>query len=302
MKYNQLGQTDMMVSKMGIGCSKLGASFLYDNTHKVDELLQTAIEGGVNFFDLASIYAYGQTEALVGKILQSRRKDIYYATKAGKIPSQLASLARYVMPIAPIIRPFLSAKAVKIKKEAKRKQNFQPVYLENELKGSLTRLRTDYIDLFQLHSPFLDDLATPGLFEWLQTQKKIGRCRAIGISVNTIEEAAWIIKNEQVDCLQIPYNALQNEAEQSLFPLILQNQVGILARVPFAQGMLTTKHGSQKETLDEKLQMHLNIALEQKITLEEYALRYSAKPAQVQVVLPGTSSVQHLKRNLQAFT
>ncbi|HOY12815.1 MAG TPA: aldo/keto reductase [Saprospiraceae bacterium] len=290
-----------MVSKMGIGCSKLGASMLYDHTHKVEELLQTAIAGGVNFFDMANVYAFGQTESLIGSLLQSKRKDIIYATKGGKIPSRLASLARYALPIAPIIRPLLNESGKKIKKEAKRRQNFQPAYLENELMASLKRLRTDYIDLYQLHSPFLTDLATPGLFEWLTEQKKIGRCRAIGISVNTIEEAVWIVKNEQVDCLQIPYNALQNEAELNLFPLLKDNQIGILARVPFAQGLLTSKYAKDGENFSEKLIESRKQANQQNISMEEFALRYCGKASQVHVVLPGTSSKEHLLKNLEAF-
>src|SRR5690606_27255490 len=111
-----------------------------------------------------------------------------------------------------------------------------PSFLKSQFELSLKHLQTDYVDLYQLHSPNLSSLQNPEIYKWLTQEKKSGRMLHLGVSVNTIDEAVWILQNTEYETLQIPFNFVDTAASTQLFPLIdAGRKVGIISRIPFAK-------------------------------------------------------------------
>lgn len=124
MKYRYRGKSDLKVSLIGLGCRELGKK---DATLKdSDYLIKRALGIGLNFFDTADVYGRGKSEEVLGAVLEEVPRDSYIlATKGG----------------TEVLGP------------GRERQNCHPQFLRNALEGSLRRLRTDYVDLYQLHSP-----------------------------------------------------------------------------------------------------------------------------------------------------
>ena len=294
MIYNELGKTGITISRAGYGCRGIGKSFLADKPQKIDEVIETAIDHGITFFDLADVYCNGDSEEIIGRQLQGRRERFILATKGGKITPTLSKIANRLIPLAPLIRPLLGHRGKKIQKSVSRKNNFDPGYLKTQLDGSLRRLKTDYVDCYFLHCPTLEEMKDHNIYKWMQEEKKSGRIRAFGLSVYTPDEAIWALDHQEIDILQIPYHLLQREAEQSLFKHKLIDQVGIVARAPLALGELTPKNAVNHPEI-------IAAATEAGVTVTEYAIQFVNKNPHVDNVLFGATKKENLLSNLGVF-
>ncbi len=214
MNYRALGGTGLRVSEIGFGTWGLGGdtggSVSYGPTN--DEVSRAALrrarDVGINFFDVSDVYGFGHSEKLLGEIFAPCRDQVVIASKGG----------------------FVDAK----------RQDFSQTHLRQALEQSLRRLRTDYLDLYQLHSPPVALLRDQSeIFDLLRDFVTSGKIRAWGISARSPEEALAAVKEFGAPCIQINFNLTDQRAIGSgLFELCRQRRVGVIVRTPLCFGFL----------------------------------------------------------------
>jgi aryl-alcohol dehydrogenase-like predicted oxidoreductase len=211
MKYRALGRTGWKVSEISFGAWAIGGA--WGNVPESDALaaLNQAIDSGVNFIDTADVYGGGRSERLIAQLKKSRKEEIIVATKAGRrLPKQTV-------------------------------EGYSRPNLTSWVEDSLRNLATEALDLLQLHCPPTELYPLPEVFGILDELVKAGKVRYYGVSVEKIEEALAAIKHPNVQTVQIIFNCFRQRPADEFFPMAKQRQVGILARVPLASGMLTGK-------------------------------------------------------------
>ncbi|HWO75786.1 MAG TPA: aldo/keto reductase [Bacillus sp. (in: firmicutes)] len=279
MKKIQLGTSDLTVSRLGLGCMSLGT-----DARKAEKIIETALEEGINYFDTADLYDIGENEKIVGQALKQVRDQVVIATKVGN---------RW--------------------NENREGWSWDPskAYIKEQVKQSLKRLDTDYIDLYQLHGGTIDDPIDETI-EAFEELKQEGYIRYYGISSirpNVIRE---FVKKSKITSIMMQYSILDRRPEE-VFPILLDHHIHVIARGPVAKGLLTdrllNKAGEsirEKGYLDytyEELEQLLK-ALKDNLTNERsmtaVALHYVLSNPAVGVVVPGASSVEQLKNNIKA--
>jgi len=211
MEYRTLGRTDWQVSTVSFGAWAIGGTWGAVKDDESLAALHRALDRGVNFFDTADVYGDGSSERLIARLRRERKDPFYVATKAGRrLPKQTV--------------------------EGYSRENLT-AFVERSLKN----LDVETIDLLQLHCPPTDLYYHPEAFGILDDLVKAGKLRFYGVSVERVEEALKAIEFPGVQSVQIVYNAFRQRPAEQFFPLAKQNQVGILARVPLASGLLTGK-------------------------------------------------------------
>ena len=211
MNYRPLGRTGSKVSDISFGAWAIGG--FWGNVSDEESLaaLNKAIDCGVNFIDTADVYGNGRSERLIAQLKKTRKDEIIVATKAGrKLPKQTV-------------------------------EGYSRANLTGWIEESLRNLSTDAIDLLQLHCPPRALYDHAEVFGMLDDFVKAGKLRFYGVSVETIEEALKAIEYPNVQSVQIIFNCFRQRPAEVFFPRAKQKQVGVLARVPLASGMLTGK-------------------------------------------------------------
>jgi aryl-alcohol dehydrogenase-like predicted oxidoreductase len=232
MRHVTLENTGITTTEFGFGCAGL--------MRPVEEkdraaLLEAAFDAGIRHFDVARYYGHGGAEGVLGKFLagNGRRDEATITTKFGVEPSpllqssrgrSLMSMARRVASIHPAIHRLLSRTA----QRGVRASRFDPESSRRSLETSLRELQTDRIDLFLLHEATLDDLATPGLYEFLEDARRAGKIRAFGLG-SAFGQVPPILQQQ-------PAFAAVVQVENSL----LHPHLELLS--PFSQPVIT--HGS----------------------------------------------------------
>ena len=220
MTHRQLGDSGLTVSTVGLGCNQIGRRLDLAATRAV---VDAAIESGITLFDAADIYGTppGACEELLGQALEGRRDGIVLATKFG-------------MPAGGIIRPAHEARGSRR-------------YIRASIEGSLRRLRTDHVDLYQLHRP---DPLTP-IEETLAALDEVvreGKVRYIGSSQFDgwqVIDADWTARangGARFISTQNRYSLLERAAEVELLPAAQHVGVGFIPFYPLARGLLTGKY------------------------------------------------------------
>lgn len=280
----------MKVSEVGFGGWAIGGNS-YGKTDDAESrrALEAAFRGGVNFFDTADIYGEGHSEELIGEVFEGWRSEIVIASKAGW--------------------NFYEGGA---------HQDFRPEYIESACEKSLRRLRTDSIDVYQLHNPNLDLLKTKGeeLFAPLKRLQKAGRIRFYGISIHVPQEGMEAIQLGCVDTLQVIYNLIDQRPAAELLGLAKSANVGLIAREPFACGMLTGKYGRnatfqgpdhRRRWRREQILRDLDKLDRVKAVLEPLkaplpvlALEFVLAHEAVSTVIPGAKTVEQVRENIGA--
>jgi aryl-alcohol dehydrogenase-like predicted oxidoreductase len=211
MNYRPLGRTGWRVSDISFGAWAIGGD--WGNVPETDALaaLHKAVDSGVNFIDTADVYGHGRSERLIAKLKRERKQEIVVATKAGRrLPQQTM-------------------------------EGYTRSNLTAWVEDSLRNLSTEAIDLLQLHCPPTELYDQPEVFAILDDLVKAGKIRYFGVSVEKVEEALKAIEFPNVQTVQIIFNCLRQRPADLLFARAKQKQVGILARVPLASGLLTGK-------------------------------------------------------------
>lgn len=306
MNYRKLGNTDLKVSEIGMGCNKLGKSvFSYVSQKDSLRLLREALELGINTFDLAPTYSYGDSELLVGKAFKQQRKNIVLVTKAGRLSSSLAKYGKALRPLTHRMQKLFKPYKAKLKKKSVPRFDFSETWVKKSLKQSLKRLQTEYIDLFLLHNPSTEVLQKGEIFEVLEKCKKAGQIRHYGVSIDTLEEAMLSLQYP-ISALEITFNLLQQDMAHQLFAekKAIENK-GILIKTPFLRGMITSKKNLQTEYFEDEKAHQITKKMEALTFLNDNrkwnhtALQFILHHPKVSTVLCGTTSSVHLQDNLQ---
>ena len=307
MRYRSLGSTNIKVSELGLGCSSLGNSvFNYGEEDEFLRVLDYAFESGINFFDTADTYTFGNSESLIGKAFKRKRDKVIISTKVGFLPSSLSTYAKSFVPFLGSSRKFIKPFKRSIKKISKKKQDFSSSHILQSIEKSLKRIRSDYIDIYLLHNPPSKILIEGEIFVLLDKLKVEGKIRFYGVSAGSIEDAVLCLNIPNVSVLQVKFNIIQSEAASKLFPFMGNIKKGIIARVPLARGLLT-ENGDIKTGFYSIEKDHDKAKLEilkrelDKINLREAAVRFILQYPEVSTLIIGTRSINHLKENLKLF-
>ncbi|HYG38867.1 MAG TPA: aldo/keto reductase [Cytophagales bacterium] len=209
MKYNQLGKSDLHVSEIGFGCMSLAG----DESESV-KLLQEAFSEGINYFDTADLYDKGENEKIVGRALKGIREKVYLGTKVGNQRRKDGSGWDW---------------------------NPSKKYILTAVEGSLKRLQTDYIDLYQLHGGTIDDPIDETI-EAFEILKQQGKIRFYGISSIRPEVIREYIKRSAIVSVMMQYGLLDRRPEESCLDLLEKNKIGVFARGVLAKGLLVNKN------------------------------------------------------------
>ena len=211
MQYRKLGRTGWQVSAISFGAWAIGGAWGSVDDKTSLAALHRAIDNGVNFIDTADVYGDGRSEHLVAQLRKERTETIYVATKAGRR-----------------LDPHVAG--------GYNRQNLT-AFVERSLKN----LNTDSIDLLQLHCPPTEVYYMPETFGVLDDLVSAGKLRYYGVSVEKVEEALKAIEYPNVQTVQIIFNIFRQRPCELFFAEAKRRNVGILARVPLASGMLTGK-------------------------------------------------------------
>ncbi len=214
MKYRALGRTGLQVSEIGFGAWGIGGRTVgttsYGDTDDSTSLaaLGRALDCGITFFDTSSAYGNGHSEALIGQAFASKRDRVVIATKAG-----------YDAWDKP--------------------PDFSPSAVVASAEASLRRLRTETLDLFQLHNPPQEALCVPELGEALSGLRKAGKIRAWGVSAKSPVEAIAALRECDVGVVQANFNMMDVRALDGLLGEIERRQAGFIGRTPLCFGFLS---------------------------------------------------------------
>jgi aryl-alcohol dehydrogenase-like predicted oxidoreductase len=222
MEYRRLGKSGLKVSEIGLGCGSTGFAGKADEQTALN-IINHAVESGINYIDMSEVSAEGRSETLVGKALKGKRSQVIISTKFGT--------HRIVGPS---------------------EQPGSRSWLIKSVENSLKRLDTDYIDLYIMHEP---DPSTP-IEETLRTLDdlvRIGKVRYIGCSVFTawqLCEAMWTSKTHNLESFitaSSKYNLINRDIEREFVPCCQTYGVGIVPIAPQAGGFLTGKYQRGKK-------------------------------------------------------
>jgi aryl-alcohol dehydrogenase-like predicted oxidoreductase len=305
-KINGFGSTELVVSELGFGCARIGGIFQAGGAGGFLHLLGAAYDSGITFFDTADMYSQGESETLVGKAFRGKRDRVVIASKAGYV---LPGRRRLIARIKPLVRPLI--KRLRIRRDRLPQsvrgsvtQDFSPAYLERAVEGSLRRLRTDYLDLLQLHSPPAEIVRQGTWQEALDKLKRSGKVRYYGISVDSLE-AGMAALEFPISSLQFVLNLLQPNAASELVPRAREQGVACIARECLANGLLVkntgdidwNKYTSSPEERSERIQKLDGLsarATTEGRPLAALAVDFVRKLEGVSVTLVGASSKAQL--------
>jgi aryl-alcohol dehydrogenase-like predicted oxidoreductase len=310
MKFNKFGKTGMTVSEIGFGGSRIGGVFADRNsTKEALNVLAKTLDSGITFFDTSDMYAQGESESLMGAAFRGRREQVVIATKAGYcLPARRNILKR----IKPVVRPIV--KALGLKRSAMPSgmsgalsQDFSPSYLVKALEASLKRLRTDYVDLYQLHSPGAQFMQSSAFGESLQTLERLkaqGKLRFYGVATEVPEDAPFCLSAPGISSVQLGFGLLDLQAlEQETLAAAAARGLAVIARGCFGGGLL--KDGldeAQLKELTPKWQRILalrSFSEKKGRSLLDVAFQFCRGTPAVSVTVLGMRVESHLRENLR---
>jgi aryl-alcohol dehydrogenase-like predicted oxidoreductase len=281
MEKRKLGESDLFVSKMGLGCMSLGT-----DARKAAGIIKAALDEGVNYFDTADLYDYGANEEIVGRTLAPDRDQVIIATKAGN---------RW--------------------NENKDGWSWDPSkkHIKEAAKNSLRRLRTDYIDLYQMHGGTIEDPIdeTIEAFEELKAEGVIRYYGISSIRPNVIREYA---KRSSIVSVMMQYSLLDRRPEE-IMPFLKEKKISVVTRGSVAKGLLSDKmlgrreaqlegmdylDYSAKEILELIESVNAKIVQRSERTVNELALQFNLANETVAAVVVGASTAEQVKDNARA--
>ncbi|HLD57500.1 MAG TPA: aldo/keto reductase [archaeon] len=285
MNYRTFGSTNVKVSEVGMGCWAIGGNEFGNSYGPTDDALsiqtiKKALDLGCTFFDTADVYGHGHSEELLGFVLPKVREKVFIATKVGYDVSTNS-------------------------------KNFSEEYIRSALEKSLLRLKTTYVDLYQLHSPSIHEIKKGEVFNILRDFQKEGKIKYIGVSVHTLDEG--IAALDKVDSIQCVFNML-DPRNYELIEAAKVKGIAVIAREPLCNGFLTGKITPEtvfekgdirysmppayKENLISSAEQLRNIFSHRKEPLSQLALKYVLASKAVSVVIPGAKTPHQVEQNL----
>ena len=289
MRYRILGRTGLRVSVIGIGTWQFGGEWGHDFSQpEADVILDAAADCGINLIDTAECYGDHLSERLIGDYLSRRDRSRWFvATKFGHH-----------------FNSFMN-----------RDDDFSAAGVRRQLEASLEALRVETIDLYQFHSGSDALFENQELWAMLGEQKHAGKIRHLGVSIlgKGSERQAQKALQLGAEVLQVVYNRLERRPEQIYFPHAQRDNLGILARVPLASGLLSGKYkpgttfaaNDVRATFDAE-RMKRDLAEVERLQKEEvppdvpmsrWALAWCLKNPVVSTLIPGCKNPEQVKNN-----
>ena len=291
MKYRNLGKTGLKVSEIGFGGWAIGGSWGAQSEKDSVDALHTAIDNGVNFIDTAQGYGEGKSEKIIAKILKSRKEEVFVCTKTPPLPG--------AWPPSPY---------------CKIEERYPEKYLRKNVEERLANLKSDCLDVLLLHTWTRAWNSNPTALNVLQDLKKEGKIKAIGISTPEQDQNCVIelMQNGYVDVIQVIYNIFEQEPVAEILPIAKENNIGVIVRVAFDEGVLTGKYrsnsnfdegdfrknyfeGDRLKRAVDRVEKIKNEIKNMQITMPQLALKYPLMHNAVSTVIPG------IRNNYQAL-
>ena len=295
MRTRTFGTTDLRCSEIGFGTWALGSTWWGKITRgEGQNLLRRALERGITFFDTGNVYGSGANEEIVRGALDGvERESIQLSTKFGYVLDEGRTQHA----------------------QGERPQDWSPDHIRRSLDASLQRLRTDYVDLYQLHNPRMDAIDDDALFAELENLRAEGKVKhygvALGPAIGWRDEGLRAIGERNISAVQTVYNVLEQDPGRAFLAAAEGKGIGVLARVPTSSGLLEDKytldtkfppgdHRSHRprEWLVEGLEKVKRLRFlceEHGVTMAQAALKFILAQPGIACVLPTVTSEQELE-------
>ena len=293
MKYRRLGKTGVKVSVVGVGAWQFGGEWGKQFSQpEVDRVLGRAKELGINLLDTAECYGDHLSEELVGQAIRAERDDWIVATKFG--------------------HRFLGY--------LDREDLWSPEEVRQQLEDSLRALQTGTIDLYQFHSGSNEAFDNDALWTMLSKQVEAGKIRHLGISISSkgdrLHQVAMAAE-VGAGTIQVVYNRLDRQPEEAVFPSCIEQDLGVLDRIPLASGFLSGKYkpgtefttqGDLRSEWDRariQERLHQVQEIQQRevppgVPMAPWALAWCLQHPAVTCVIPGCKSAEQVTSNASA--
>ncbi len=212
MEHRSFGNTGRSVSEIGLGTWQLGTKWgdPFDR-EEAFRILETAEEAGITFIDTADVYNGGRSEETIGDYIASRPGRFFITTKCGR------------------------------RLDPHTAEMYTPEAIAGFIEGSLRRLKTEHLDMVLLHCPPTPVYSRDDIFGELDRQKRLGRIAGYGVSIEKAEEGIRAM-DYGISAIEVIFNMFRLKPLDTLLPLAAEKNVGIIARVPLASGLLTGKY------------------------------------------------------------
>lgn len=293
----ELGRTGWTISPVSFGAWAIGGSWGTVDDEDSMRALQRAVELGVNFIDTADVYGDGRSERLIAELRGQRTEMIYVATKAGR------------------------------RLDPHTADGYNRKNLTEFVERSLKNLKTEAIDLLQLHCPPTEVYYRPEVFGALDELVSAGKIRFYGVSVEKVEEGLKALEYPKVQSVQIIFNIFRQRPAELFFEQAKKHKVGIIVRVPLASGLLTGKlrrnttfeaedhrafnrHGEEFDRGETFSGVDYEAGLEaveelralvpEGMTMAQFALRWILMFDAVSCVIPGAKNAKQAEENVRA--
>ena len=277
MEYRKLGKTNELISVLGYGASPHGNVFDVVDEQEGKNAVHYAIDHGVNFFDVSPFYGITLAETRLGKALLGKRKDIFLATKCCRYDLQ--------------------------------EFDFSAKRIMSSIDESLSRLQTDYVDLFQLHDiEFVTkEQILNEAMPVIEKIKASGKARFIGITGLPVRYLAEIARQVELDTVLswAHYNLLQDEINDELVPLSKEKGFGLMNAAPLMQRILSYAalpewHNAPKEMLAIQPAL-LEICQKYGVRLSDVAMRYAMDHPDIVTTIVGMCRLTSIQRNIASL-
>nr|WP_106784563.1 aldo/keto reductase [Lysinibacillus timonensis] len=274
MKKRTLGKSSIEISELSLGCMSLPT-----NLNEAKPIIEKAIERGINYFDTADLYDKGINEEIVGEALKPYRDQVIIATKVGNVWNE---------------------------KDNGWHWDASPKHIEEGLKDSLHRLKTDYIDIYQLHGGTIDD-PWDEIIATFEKLKKDGTIREYGISSIRPNVFKPFLQHSHAVSNMMQYSILDRRPEE-WFDVIENAGVSVVTRGSIAKGLLTKEWKARLEKTNgyisynkEELQQVLQKIEDEFVDLHAAAIAFNLSHPVIASTVIGARTVEQLNENLQAY-
>lgn len=290
MIYKKLGNSNIEVSAIGLGCMGMSASYGVPNDKESIEVLEKAIELGINFFDTADIYGNGVNEELISKVLTKYRDKVIIATKFG----------------------------FRINDKGENYIDASPKWLKIAVENSLKRLKTDIIDIYYVHR--LDSkVPVEETIGAMSDLVKEGKIKYIGLSECSAEDLKKANKVHKITALQSEYSIIMRQVEKEILPLTKELEISFIPFAPLGRGIIANKFDIKNIPQNdfrmrlpryqgEYLENNTNLAKEfeeyaktKNTTASALAIAWVMARAENIIPIPGTKKVKYLEENIKSI-